>query len=297
MPSSYIQRQFLQQTAAAAAIHLLADCVWNPHSASARPSAPIGHIILSKKYCVLHETSRLDLTANQYAIAAKPPECRNSAEIKHHSRLKWKWLVFLFAVGCGSVGSWAQELVYHNPLWEGYLADPQVLYHEGYYYAYGTDPSEEGRRFPILRSANLTDWTYMGRALEPLREPNLRDCWAPEVIEHQGKFYLYYAGNQRMRVAIADNPLGPFRDCGVWLFPEEPFSIDGHPFWDPVSQRWYLFFAKDFFDQRVGTGIAVALLGKNMISTEGPVRTVLRPFADWQIYQRNRTLYNRQWDA
>jgi len=297
VPSSSIQQKFLQQTAAAAAVHLLADCAWNPHPASARSSAPVCYIIPSKKYCVLHETSRLDLTANQYAIAAKPPECRNSAEIKHHSCLKWKWLVFLFAVGCGSVGSWAQELVYHNPLWEGYLADPQVLYHEGYYYAYGTDPSEEGSRFPILRSANLTDWTYMGRALEPVREPNLRDCWAPEVIEHQGKFYLYYAGNQRMRVAIADNPLGPFRDCGVWLFPEEPFSIDGHPFWDPVSQRWYLFFAKDFFDQRVGTGLAVVLLGKNMISTEGPVRTVLRPFADWQIYQRNRTLYNRQWDA
>jgi arabinan endo-1,5-alpha-L-arabinosidase len=31
---------------------------------------------------------------------------------------------------------------------------------------------EKGRRFPILRSKNFTDWEYIGGALEPLDDPN-----------------------------------------------------------------------------------------------------------------------------
>lgn len=208
-------------------------------------------------------------------------------------------LVVLFVAGrcCAEGAGSAIEFTYHNPVWDGYLADPQVLFHNGYYYAYGTDPTGEGRRFPVLRSNDLAAWTFMGKVLEPVSEPPLKEYWAPEVIEHQGRFYLYYAGDRKMRVAIANNPLGPFNDTGRLLFPDEPFSIDGHPFFDPVSQTWYLFFAKDFFDQRVGTALAVVQLDEDMVSTVGPIRPVLRAFSDWQIYERNRTLYDRQWDA
>ena len=31
-----------------------------------------------------------------------------------------------------------QFLTYSNPVWSGYCADPFVLRHEGFYYAYGT---------------------------------------------------------------------------------------------------------------------------------------------------------------
>lgn len=192
----------------------------------------------------------------------------------------------------------AIELKYHNPVWDGYLADPQVLYHDGVYYAYGTGQADEaGRQFPVLRSENVTDWIYIGGAQGSVTDPPLRKYWAPEVVEHQGTFCLYYAGDQKMRVAIADRPEGPFNDTGRLLFPDEPFSIDGHPFLDPVSKQWYLLFSKDFFDQRVGTALAMVQLGKDMKSTVGPVKTVLRAFSDWQIYARDRTIYGRQWDA
>ncbi len=78
---------------------------------------------------------------------------------------------------------------------------------------------------------------------------------------------------------------------------DEGFTIDAHPFRDPQDGRWYLFFAKDFFDERVGTGTAVVPLADTMIETAGPVTTVLRASADWQIYERNRTIYNQQWAA
>lgn len=205
----------------------------------------------------------------------------------------------VLVTGCGNVSVLSTlDLTYQNPVWEGYLADPQVLYHNGIYYAYGTGQADEtGRQFPVLRSENFTEWTYIGGALEAVTDPPLREYWAPEVIAHEGKFYLYYAGDRKMRVAVADTPEGPFKDTGRLLFPDEPFSIDGHPFFDPISEQWYLFFAKDFFDQRVGTALAVVQLGEDMKSTVGPVKTVLRAFSDWQIFRRNRTMYGRQWDA
>lgn len=189
------------------------------------------------------------------------------------------------------------ELTYTNPAWKGYLADPQVLVYNGHYYAYGTGKGVDGLQFPVLHSIDFAHWTPLGGALEPSAGPAFTDYWAPEVIEHKGTFYLYYAGDGKMRVATAARPEGPFRDAGKLLFPDEPFSIDGHPFFDPVSKAWYLFFAKDFFDARPGTALAVVKLADDMISTEGPVTTVLRASADWQIYERNRTLYDKHWDA
>lgn len=200
-------------------------------------------------------------------------------------------------VGCRSGERQPLVLTYENPLWSGYLADPFVLKVGDYYYAYGTGGAPDGREFPILRSRNFTDWEFVGGALARLEEPKLKDYWAPEVAERDGKFYLYYAGDMKMRVAVADDPAGPFRDSGRWMFPDLPFSIDGHAFRDPQSGQWYFYFAKDFFDQRPGTALAMVRLADDMMTPVGPVTTVLRAFGDWQIYERNRPLYDKTWDA
>lgn len=186
---------------------------------------------------------------------------------------------------------------WENPVWDGYLADPQVLRTKDGYYAYGTGPARDGRQFPVLHSRDFSRWTFVGNALETLADPAVKAYWAPEVAEKDGRFYLYYAGEYNMRVAVADHPAGPFRDSGRLLFPDEPFSIDGHPCRDPESGKWHLFFAKDFLDQRVGTALAVAELSPDMLTVTGPVTTVLRAVADWQVYQRQRTMYGRLFDA
>ncbi len=189
------------------------------------------------------------------------------------------------------------KLEYSNPLWDGYLADPQVFKSGDTYYVIGTGLEEEGRRFPMLRSKNFTDWEPIGGALEPLKDPQINLYWAPEIVERDGKFYLYYAANVKMRVAVSDKPEGPYKDVGKELFPELGFSIDGHAFKDPQSDDWYLFFAKDFFDKRPGTALAVTKLADDMITPLGPQTTVLRAFADWQVYERNRQLYDQTFDA
>jgi arabinan endo-1,5-alpha-L-arabinosidase len=199
----------------------------------------------------------------------------------------------LSTAGCKS-----QSLRYTNPVWDANLADPAVLGWNGEWYAYGTG-SEEGtnRQFPMLHSTDFVHWEPVGYAMEALEKPQFKEYWAPEVVERDGVFYLFYAGNRRMRVAQAESPLGPFTDCGVYLFPEWEFSIDGHPFCDPDTGEWYLFFARDFLDvERVGTGLSVVRLGDDMISVQGPVQTVLTAFADWQIYKRNRRMYDGVYD-
>lgn len=197
------------------------------------------------------------------------------------------------------------QRMYNNPVWPEYFADPFVLRWRDAYYAYGTSPAPDDRRrvFPVLRSPDLVEWEHVGGALDTTSVEG-NHYWAPEVAERDGVFYMYYsaaggAGDEshRLRVATAEHPAGPFRDIGQLLLPSEDFSIDAHPFQDPQDQRWYLFFAKDFFDERVGTGIAVVPLADDMCSVVGEPVAVVRASADWQIYERNREIYGKQWAA
>ncbi len=204
------------------------------------------------------------------------------------------------------------KLSYKNPVWPGYFADPFVLLHDGVYWAYGTGhgPEADGRQFPVLRSRDLAHWEYAGGALLPPGAETAESFtayWAPEVAERGGKFYLYYSAatggrdeTHRLRVATAGRPDGPFADKGLVKLPAalaDVFCIDGHPFRDPIDGKWFLFFARDFFDQRVGTGTAVVPLADDMRSAAGDAITVLRASADWQIYERERSLYGKVWKA
>lgn len=193
---------------------------------------------------------------------------------------------------------------YQNPVWNGYLADPFVLQHDGEYYAYGTGPARaDGLVFTVLRSTDLVHWRECGGALVP-PDPDGVAFWAPEVAMSNGRFYMYYSMadrsgdmSHRLRVAIAEHPAGPFVDAGHPLLPELGFTIDAHPFRDPKDGRWYLFFARDFFDGRPGTAIAAAPLADDMVTVDGPVTTILRASDDWQIYCRDRHYYGKIWDA
>src|SRR5687767_14181550 len=132
-------------------------------------------------------------------------------------------------------------MTYTNPVWPHYFADPFVLKTNNEYYAYGTAPADAaGKQFPVLRSRDLVNWEYVGHALAPLTYPRGFNYWAPEVAEHDGRFYLYYSAStsesdetHRLRVAIADHPAGPFTDSGNLLLPDAGFSIDASPFRDP----------------------------------------------------------------
>jgi GH43 family beta-xylosidase len=68
-----------------------------------------------------------------------------------------------------------------------------------------------------------------------------------------------------------------------------------HPFRDHDG-RWYLYYARDVLEgERVGTSLAVARMA-TMTSLDGPGDAVLAPSADWQIFERRRSIYGRVYD-
>jgi GH43 family beta-xylosidase len=187
---------------------------------------------------------------------------------------------------------------FRNPLHDRVLADPFVLKFNGCYYAYGTPP--HGEALPVLRSTDLVHWSPAGAVLGPPRAPGLAH-WAPEVAYENGRFFLYHSTGgaegegQQVRVRAGESPTGPFpEDLGV-LDTEDPFTIDPHPFRDDDGE-WYLFYCHDFLEgEPVGTGIVVDRL-VDMTRLGGDRTTVMRPHAEWHLYERNRRWYDRVWD-
>jgi GH43 family beta-xylosidase len=186
---------------------------------------------------------------------------------------------------------------YTNPVHPGPFADPFILRHDGWYYAYGTNEAVEAdRAFEVLRSRDLVSWASLGRVLGGI-ERTPRDYWAPEVASDGRGFWLYYSmgvddTGHGLRVARADRPDGPFVDSHRSLTPHEPFAIDAHPFRDDDGS-WYLFYARDQLDgERIGTSLAVDRL-IDMETLAGEPVPVLRASADWQMFQAARSIYGR----
>ena len=189
---------------------------------------------------------------------------------------------------------------YTNPVHPEYFADPFVLRHDGRYFAYGSAPLAH-RTVPALESDDLVRWSSLGHVLEPL--PGVeRSYWAPEVAVREGRFHMYYSAGgaegegHRLRLATADDPRGPFIDEGVIGGAGDEFTIDAHPFHDDDGE-WYLFHCRDLLDgERPGTGIVVdRLLDAGTLA--GELREVVRPYADWTLFERERHWYGRTWAA
>jgi arabinan endo-1,5-alpha-L-arabinosidase len=116
-------------------------------------------------------------------------------------------------------------------------ADPSIIHNDadGYWYAFCTgdplndqDKDNSGnwrfRGMPILRSADLSAWTYIGDvfAVKPSWVSAQGGLWAPAIKNFNGKFYLYYAasatnlagGGSAIGVATSNSPAGPWSDSG-----------------------------------------------------------------------------------
>jgi beta-xylosidase len=111
----------------------------------------------------------------------------------------------------------------------GLFADPDLLVHDGRYWLYPTTdgvPDWGATTFSVLSSPDLVSWTDHGVVLD------LADvawasghAWAPAILHRDGRFLLYFtADTGAIGVAVADSPLGPFRDIGRPLVADGDFS-------------------------------------------------------------------------
>jgi GH43 family beta-xylosidase/uncharacterized protein YjdB len=173
------------------------------------------------------------------------------------------------------------EPTYTNSVMPG-IADPYVLYHEGTYYLYGTHTEDwpmMTNGIKVYTSTDLVNWKeHEEWALHRDNSWGENRFWAPEVIEKNGKFYMYYAVEERLAVATSDSPLGPFiQEKMEPIHPDTP-EIDAHIFTDDDGKQ-YMYFVR-FED---GNVIYVAELNEDMKSIkEDTVKFVMRASQDWE---------------
>lgn len=105
-----------------------------------------------------------------------------------------------------------------------FTADPAVLVHDcTFYITAGHDEGTYGfvmRDWYILSSADMVNWSDNGGPKLSLSVFSWADAnaWAGQMVERNGRFYWYVPINERgggmaIGVAVADSPLGPFRDA------------------------------------------------------------------------------------
>ncbi|MBP2366623.1 family 43 glycosylhydrolase [Pseudonocardia parietis] len=109
---------------------------------------------------------------------------------------------------------------------DGHYADPSITVSDGTYYLYPTTDGEGAAdaSFTVWSSTDLVNWRPRGEVLELGPDVQWADslAWAPEIAEKDGRWYLYYTAEEKIGVAVADSPTGPFRDIGRPLITENP---------------------------------------------------------------------------
>lgn len=192
----------------------------------------------------------------------------------------------------------------HNPALIGYYADPEVLYAEktGKFYIYPTSDGFNGwsgTYFKVFESPDLVHWKDDGKILQLGEDVSWsnRNAWAPCIIEKkaggQYKYFYYFTASQKIGVAVAGNPTGPFKDLGKPLIDQRPAGtkggqvIDPDVFTDPQTGKSYLYWGNGY--------MAGAELNDDMTSLKEGSITLLKPGSNFRegtyVFYRNGRYY------
>jgi arabinan endo-1,5-alpha-L-arabinosidase len=138
------------------------------------------------------------------------------------------------------------SLQWTNPIIDASGPDPFIHRAEGRYWMVTTGPAADGRYLPIWCSDDLVTWTFVRGAVARggAGAWNLFNFWAPEVLFHEGRYWLYYTAkhteddknhSNRIGLAVSDRPEGPFEDRGVLV---DHAALDASPFRDADGTLW-----------------------------------------------------------
>ena len=194
---------------------------------------------------------------------------------------------------------------------EGSVHDPSVIKVDDTYYVFGS-------HLGVAKTKDFMNWTTVAAGVnssnplfdnvveeleEALEWAESDTLWAPDVIEMNGKFYMYYnacegsSPRSAMGVAVADHIEGPYKDQGIFLKSGmwneasedgkiynaniHPNAVDPHAFLDKDGKLWLVYgsYSGGIFilEMDVATGLPLEgqgygekLMGGNHSRMEGP---------------------------
>lgn len=194
--------------------------------------------------------------------------------------------------------------VNRNPVLNGYYADPEILYSNktSKFYLYPTSDGFtgwSGTYFKTFSSADLVNWKDEGVIVDLNKDVSWakKNAWAPTAIEKKVngvyQYFYYFTAAQKIGVAIADHPAGPFKDSVKPLIAKRPAGIKGGQeidpdvFTDPKTGKSYLYWGNGY--------MAVAELNDDMISIDSNSIKIITPDDSFregtEVFYRNGKYY------
>lgn len=102
-----------------------------------------------------------------------------------------------------------------------YSADPSARVFNDTLYIYPSHDRDEAQwwdmeDYYVYSTTDMKTFKDEGLVFEPLKQTTWakRYCWAPDCVEKNGKYYLYFPTDQdHIGVAVGNTPVGPFEDA------------------------------------------------------------------------------------
>ncbi len=186
----------------------------------------------------------------------------------------------------------SQTREFFNPvIKDQFTADPAALvYNDSVYLYTGHDEASDDFHFYkmndwlVYSSADMKNWKEHP---VPLKVSDFSwakaDAWAAQVIERDGKFYWYVSVEHKntpgkaIGVAVADNPLGPFKDARGSALITNDMTTKTDISWDDIDPTVYIEDNGQAYLYWGNTVCYWAKLKENMIELDGPIHSVELP--------------------
>ncbi|RNI26248.1 glycoside hydrolase family 43 protein [Rufibacter latericius] len=172
-----------------------------------------------------------------------------------------------------------------------YTADPAALVHQGKVYLYAGFDEAPARRegyvmndWLVFSSPDMVTWTEHS---VPLRAKDFTwakgEAWASHVVERDGKFYWFSTvehatiPGKAIGVAVADSPIGPFKDARGSALITNDMTTDIKIGWDDIDPAVFIDDNGQAYIYWGNTTLHYAKLKKNMTELDGPIKTIKLP--------------------
>ncbi|WMJ86207.1 glycoside hydrolase family 43 protein [Anaerocolumna sp. MB42-C2] len=188
-----------------------------------------------------------------------------------------------------------EKLFFQNDLGITQIGDPFILKaSDDTYYLYCTSASNG---YYCWKSKDLVNWS--GKNLCYIKKSDswcIDSFWAPEVVEYNHKYYMYYSarnskGSLRIGLALSNKPDGPFEDVkNAPLFDLGYAAIDANVLIDDDGSK-YLYFSRDCSENGIGdikkSEIYGVPLNDDMLSIKGEPLLLITPAQKWEMASVN----------